>query len=313
MASSSGSRPGSALDKLGVDPRLGTSAGLVRPPWGSVPGLETCATNYLNTLRDPVNEPGRKNVGQPLTVDLAKIVELKVAVQRGEPGSEQRLLSSLTPYTSEYGFSFTGKPSPEKRRSLPINPDKRAGLSRPPSGAPARAASRGGSRPPTGPRAVTPLVTKPHKQSALLPAPGASRAGSGAPAAGSQPGSKPGSKPGTRPGTGERPPRAALHTPDLQIVDPDKPDWAQKEPMVLNLEDVASSTLEVLEYEVAKLEASGELPPGTGEAGEAGEAEAEAGGGEGAGAEGPAEPAAAELLTLLADGGAGEPEAEPED
>ena len=137
MASSSGSRPGSALDKLGVDSRLGTSAGLVRPPWGSVPGLETCATNYLNTLRDPVNEPGRKNVGQPLTVDLAKIVELKVAVQRGEPGSEQRLLSSLTPYTSEYGFSFTGKPSPEKRRSLPINPDKRAGLSRPPSGAPA--------------------------------------------------------------------------------------------------------------------------------------------------------------------------------
>ena len=306
MASSSGSRPGSALDKLGVDSRLGTSAGLVRPPWGSVPGLETCATNYLNTLRDPVNEPGRKNVGQPLTVDLAKIVELKVAVQRGEPGSEQRLLSSLTPYTSEYGFSFTGKPSPEKRRSLPINPDKRAGLSRPPSGAPARGASRGGSRPPTGPRAVTPLVTKPHKQSTLLQAPGASRAGSGAPVAGSQPGSKPGSKPGTRPGTGGGAPRAALHTPDLQIVDPDKPDWAQKEPMVLNLEDVASSTLEVLEYEVAKLEASGELPPGAGEAWE------DAGEGEGAGAEGPADPAAAELLTLLADGGAGEPEAEPE-
>lgn len=80
--------------------------------------------------------------------------------------------------------------------------------------------------------------------------PGATRAG------GATPGGRRPAPPGTSslqhsravpPGTGG----------SVNILDPEKREWAQKEPMVLNLEDAVESTLEVLEYELERPPSSG--------------------------------------------------------
>lgn len=136
-------------------------------------------------------------------------------------------------------------------------------------------------KPPAVARAVTPLITRPHFQKDLRVSgaeglqsagaeppelrgggqrvppsaagrqtPGATRAG------GATPGGRRPAPPGTSslqhsravpPGTGS----------SVNILDPEKREWAQKEPMVLNLEDAVESTLEVLEYELERPPSSG--------------------------------------------------------
>ena len=137
--------------------------------------------------------------------------------------------------------------------------------------------------PPAGPRAVTPLVTRPHFQKDLrvsgvegpasagaeppelrggagaraLPSavgretPGTRRAGS------ATPGGRRPAPPGTSSLQHSRAPAPPGTGGSVNILDPEQREWAQKEPMVLNLEDAVESTLEVLEYELERPPSSG--------------------------------------------------------
>ncbi len=72
----------------------------------------------------------------------------------------------------------------------------------------------------------------------------------------------PGSRKGAPPGSAaasrrvSRPVSQRLAPPctgsSVNILDPERREWAQTEPMVLNLEDAVESTLEVLEYELER-------------------------------------------------------------